>query len=314
MVAASFRVFPDWLVGRAHVDVFSGDVTRASALFLVVAVAVATVVGVRSPDTKVRTLSLLAVSLALASIISVSRVSEGAFPYVMFYVPAVAVLVLVAAVVGIGRSRPSLRPVGVVVLTVGLVWSSGVLVRNTVDRTTDNDLLSRDVDALLAELPAPPGRLLLRTTGANFSGVHGGLVDEYERRGFDVRVDPYLAATFGSRHVAEPDEVDRVWYVTEQGIDASRLLDEPGSTLLAQTSPLSADEQAQLDHDREILRTQLDAVDRGDLVQYLSDPAVELRLRGAPGLDHDLVTRVAARNQSIERSGRCECAVIEVSG
>jgi hypothetical protein len=313
MVAASFRPLPDWLVGRAHVDAFSGDVSRASGLILLVALAVAMLVGLRSSETAVRRLSLLAVSLTLASTVAVSRISGGAFPYVMFYVPATAVLLVVAAVVGLGRSRRSLRRPAAVILAVGLVWSSAVLVRNAADRTTPNDLFGHDADALLAQLPEPEGRLLLRTTGANFGAVHGALVDEYDRRGVDVRVDPVLGPAFDRRHVAEPDDVDRVWYVSESGTDTRALLDEPGSKLLASTSPLSADQEAQLVRDQEQLRRQLAAAGRVDLVRALSHPAVELSLAGVPGVEHDTVKRVAELNQLIERSGRCECAVIEAS-
>lgn len=314
MVAASFRVLPDWLVGRAHIDVFSGDVTRASVLFLLVGVAVAVVVGTRSSDAKVRTLSLLALSLVLASIVAVAKISSGAFPYVMFYVPTSAVVLLVAAVVGVGRSRPSLRRPAAIVLAAGLVWSSGVLVRNALDRSAPSDRASHDVDALLAQLPAPDGRVLLRSGGTNFSAVHGGLVDEYERRGVDVRVDPILGPAFGDRHVADPEEVHRVWYVAESGTDASAALDQPDSRLLASTSPLSVDQSAQLARDREEVRRQLEVAGRTDLVQHLSDPAVELHVRDVPGVDLETVRRIAQLNRLIERSGRCECAVIELSG
>ena len=163
-----------------------------------------------------------------------------------------------------------------------------------------------------AGLPRRP--VLLRAVGSTLGGLDQAVFDALDRQGVPVRADERYAYLFGEQRVAEPGDVDRIWYVAEEGHLGSILAARPGAELVAHTTPLDDDADAELSALQVSMAAALEQAGRADLVDQLDSPLFGLALERAavPGIDLDDGRRIAALNARVTRAGGCRCFVVSV--
>jgi len=138
------------------------------------------------------------------------------------------------------------------------------------------------------------------------------VIDALDRKGVNVKVDGAAAPTYGSRRVTTAARVDEVWYVIQQGSFLPRALALPGARRVATTDPHIADDE--LTRLQRTLTRQLQSAHRPELADGLDSELVAFAVRGVPGVDPQLVRRVAELNQEVDRTVGCRCAIVAVSG
>lgn len=129
-----------------------------------------------------------------------------------------------------------------------------------------------------------------------------------------MRADERYSYLFGDHRVARPGDVDRLWYVTEEGRFASALAARPGAEMVAHTTPLDDDADAELRNLQVSMAAALERAGHAELVDQLDSPLFGLALEQAaiPGVDVAAGHRIAELNERVIRTGRCRCAVVSV--
>jgi hypothetical protein len=195
---------------------------------------------------------------------------------------------------------------GSVVMTVAVVRRPSALLAT---REGDLQAMMRTVDTTVH----PHGTLRVRPVGVSLPSLFDGVVNELDRRGVDVRVDPERGRVFGSaRTIARSARVP-TWYVTEAGSEVPQLRARyPGARVLVASTPLSAAEERELARIQTGLGHTLDTTGRSDLRQYLDSSFVGFHVNGIPGITPIEVLRLAQLNGRLERNGQCRCAIVAV--
>jgi hypothetical protein len=100
-----------------------------------------------------------------------------------------------------------------------------------------------------------------------------------------------------------------VWYAVDNSHLLSLLSDLPDAEVLAELSPLPAEDDAELTDLQRRLAAGLLRADRADLLNLLDSDLVAFALADVPGLDRDDLARLADLNFAVGRS-RCRCGVV----
>ncbi|MDQ3106453.1 MAG: hypothetical protein M3Q68_01425 [Actinomycetota bacterium] len=123
----------------------------------------------------------------------------------------------------------------------------------------------------LEEAGGRRGRWLVTWTDSAHLGSQGyGLVNELERRGFDVGVVPYHAVNFVPRRlVPEAEAAGRLHLVIGEDVEAWREL--PGAQMLAYDDPRTSAERDQFERLRRDLQADFRATGLDDLAEGFDD-------------------------------------------
>ncbi|HZJ26368.1 MAG TPA: hypothetical protein VFF40_05040, partial [Acidimicrobiia bacterium] len=320
IVGEAFALPPPWLGGRTELDSFTNAVVPASAAWLLVPFGLLAVAGVavRRPEgRRLGRLVGLVTLLVVTGLWSISRVAGPAERYVFYWRVPIAIATVGVAIgacwYAFGADRNlTLRRAAFGGLVVVLVWSSAA----TAWRVGQvGDVLSAESRAqqmldVIGSDDALDGSVLVRAPDTSFLGLHRAVVNEFDRAGVDVRVDPDLGFQFGESRAATVDQVDEVLYVVEGGWYVSVLSGEPGADVLWQAPALAPDDEQEL---RELQRQvwgELVAAGRPELFTALGSPLAGAALADVPGLDSVAIERIAALNQVVQGTTGCRCAVI----
>lgn len=326
--AAQFRLPPPWLGSDETLDKATGAVVPVSVMWLIVPgalLALGFFAAHRSGQRDAHRLVTLAGVTATASIVALSRVSIELYPYMIFWHIAVAVFLVGAvawAVAGwlrVADHRWVRRGCGAVLVGC-IAVSLGARTVDVISRPkaiTTLTAIEPDVRELLADIDrfgTPQQPVLLRATGTTLGGLDQALFDALDRAGAPVRADEQYAYHFGDQRVAQPADVNTIWYVSEEGRYGSLLPELPGAHLVASTTPLTPAEEHELVGRQRTMNAALQGAGRPDLVATLDSPFIGLVLERAaiPGIDLTAARRIAQLNDKVARSHRCRCSIIEV--
>lgn len=318
LLAAEFRVLPPWLGGDDLLTPFAGTAEPASLWWLLVpaVLLVAGAIAARRTRPAARLVALLAV-LTVVGIVALARVEPPLDTYLFHWRALLATLIAgttvwtVARAVGVARSRPA--SLALLAIGVGLVaWSSVTLSSDVADPPSESNPFASDASALVDQLDEhlPTDPFVVRNVGSAYRGLYGAIVDELDRSGAPVRVAPDEEFAFGSHRGASIRDDDEVWFVAEEGRDVSLLTALPGARVLARTTPLGAEDEAELVRIQRQLARELEAGGHADLVSLLEYPEFAPALADVAGIDQDAVRRMTELTRATE--GRCRCAVIAI--
>jgi hypothetical protein len=201
---------------------------------------------------------------------------------------------------------------GAVLLVVPVVWASVALTVDVATHRRNYDRFEPVARELLGQLRAegqPAGPVLVRFAGSPLGGLQGGIIDELDRNGAEVRVDPSGPHQFGYSRTARPEDVESVWYVAETGEVLDGLASQPGATVVAETHPLSPQDQAEYDAIQDRIRAALVTSGRDDLLPQLSSPYLAFVVEGIPGITKaDLDRRSTLFDQ--QQRAVCHCGIV----
>lgn len=318
LMAAVFRVLPPWAGGPDLVDPLVQVAEPAAVAWLLVPLVLAALAWRatrRDPVGEDRRLVELAVLVLVVGTLALTRVTGDATPYLFYWRLVVGPFCVLAPLWVLVRSAwPSsarAAPVAVTTaLVVAVVVPSAALAGAVADHPDEVMAFEVVTADLLDQVADPSGRILLRVAGTPLGGVHGGVLDELDRRGVDVRVDARRPYQFGRDRLGSRGTVDAVWFVVEEGRYLSLLTRLPGATVVARTRALAPRDEAELvDLQRSIAADLLDD-GQGGLVGRLDDPLAAFGLEGATGIDAAARDRLGELNGRAREASRCRCAIV----
>jgi hypothetical protein len=260
---------------------------------------------------------VIVAALAVVGTVSLSQLKSGAWSYMSLWRFPLAILVVAVTAWTLWRALPhrppAARTVGIGVLSVAILGGVVPVTRDILDTAhvaSFHDDVAKVIDQI--DTKHVTGTVLVRNVAPALRGVAPTLVDELDRNGVAVRVDPRAGPAWDESRVALPSEVDHVWIVTEDGTRGSLLRGSPGAKVLARTSPLPPARERELSRLQRALALELFDLGRADLVQFLEYPDfVPLLKTEAPELDPVAVDRVATLVRRSGDIGGCRCTVFE---
>jgi hypothetical protein len=226
------------------------------------------------------------------------------------------VVAVVFAVIHWVDRRPGPTTVRVcwAIAVVAIAIATWPLVDGVIERRESSSATERSVRGFFEQidaLEATTDPVLVRGLGVTTNGIAQGVVDELDRAGAPVRVDPRYGFQYGDHRTARPSDVGEVWYVTQDGRYRSLLGDHEGARLVAYSSALSRADDAELVALQQSVAARLRAAGRPDLVDLLDSTVVGAALDAervaVPG---DEVARIEELNQKLARLGGCRCTLI----
>jgi hypothetical protein len=323
-VSDEFRVVPPWLGGAHRGQFLTGFAVSASLVWLLgpAAFLLAAAVALRAARSRddVRMVGLAAL-MAVVSVLAIAGADEPrAYTFQWRAVTAAFLVVTcvwaVAAAVGAHTGRVA-RATAIAVALGLIAWGS-IAMAVSVTRRSASYLAGRERALELVMRRAdrrfpPTGVVRIRSTGPGVPSLAFGVMDELDRRGVDVRVDPRLARIVGDDRALARTRPATTWYVTEDGFRIPDLLARDGARLVAAVSPLTRAEERELTELEQGAIGALRRASRPGLVAYLESTFAAIRLAGIPGLSARDLRRIDELATRVRGLGsRCWCAVIEV--
>ncbi|MGH9025425.1 MAG: hypothetical protein ACRDWD_04815 [Acidimicrobiia bacterium] len=321
LLAAEYRWGADWLWGSDLVQPLTGTARPASLWWLMVAVAVLAVGGVAAyrsrSSSDLRLVGLMAV-MNLTAAAALSRVVGPLISYLFLWRVVVAVFSVLAACWAVThwldlRHRPRVTIACLVLFAVALLFTAGGLTWRVLDYPQDVSPLEPIVDEMADDLTngqSAETAVLLRPGGGGLDGLAGGLFNELDRRGVNVKADPADAFVVGNSRTADLNSVASVWYVAEESQSLSLVADYPEAEVLTTHTPLTPSEARELTQLQRSAAHALVRAGRGDLTDYLSHPLAPFALAEIKGLIPDDLERLTTLNDKVARSGECHCGVV----
>ena len=147
--------------------------------------------------------------------------------------------------------------------------------------------------------------------GSGLPSLFDGVVNELDRRGVDVRVDPSRGRIFGADRVIGPAARVETWYVSESGAYVPQLLQRRGARVLVATSVLRLADERELAALQAKVRRALGPERPGHPVDLDSLLVISL-LRGQPGVSETDRRRLAELDARAQRAVACRCAIVVV--
>jgi hypothetical protein len=320
-VADEFRFVPPWL-GGTHRYAPYGFAAPASIWWFVVpavlvAVAVVAVRVTRARDDG-RMLGLAAV-MVVAGVFAIAGADE-ARAYTFQWRAVIAAFLFVACVWAIAQAvAPHVghwAPVTAVVLAVSVVAWGSIPMTVAVVRRPSAFLAARERDLhqimhVVDRQPPLHGIVRVRMAGSGAS-LFNGIINELDRRGVDVRVDPRRGRVYGERRTLARARPAVTWYVTQEGSLIPALLSNKGARLVASTSPLAPSADRELTTLQQRVAAQVVRTGGRWRDGSLDSSLVAVTLAGLPGISHRDLQRLGKLNAIVESRTRCRCAVISV--
>ena len=334
--AAEFNVPPPWLGGRDRLSFATLVVQPASLAWLLVPVALLAlgfVAARRSGRVSDLRLVELATVMAIVSVLAISRVTVDAVAFIFFWRVLTALLVVVATLWAVTNwlrveQVPVAKYACVGVLAVVIAGFFGARARDVITYRDGLGPKDAQAEALVDQAvhQRPPGPVLVRGLGTTTEGLAQGVEDALDRAGVDARVDPQWGFEYGDHRTATRDEVREVWYVSPFGQHRSLLAPDSGGRVVAYSSALAPDVDADLVASQRRVARQLRAAGRADLVDYIDNPFFSLIVerekvpRCRPrrrARDHDrerparAVRRLPLHDHRLSRGHRARPAVVD---
>lgn len=325
LMAAMFRTLPPWAGGADLVDPVEQVAEAASPAWLLVPLvllALAARATRRDRHGEDRLLVELALLVLVVGTLALTRVTGDATPYLFYWRLAIGPLCTLVPLWVLARAwwrSPGREPAsevrrwapaaltGLLVLTA--VVPSVALAADVADHPDEVMAFEAVTGDLLDQIDQPSGRILLRVAGTPLGGVHGGVLDELDRRGVDVRVDDRRPYQFGYDRLGSRETVDAVWFVVEDGRHLSLLSRLPGATVVARTHALPPEEEAELVALQRVVADHLLALDEPALLGQLDSPLAAFALEDVPGLG-SRPDRLAELNARAAERRPCRCAIV----
>jgi len=321
LFAVEFRPPPPWFF---HTDPTVGNGTYAagaSAVWLLVPVAMLTIAGVvawRRDSRRAKRLVTLSSALSVVGLISLGRVGvNDELYYAFLWRSTIAVLVVLTfAIVLIDAfgdpRRSQLRRAGGAALAFAVLVGFGA---PAVDILA-TPLPSEDaIRSMIDELPSPDDPVVVTDYSPNGdAGVRDVVANELVRQGAPLFADTTERFRYGDNRYMRARDASTVWYVTENGSYTAFLQTNARAKIVARMTPLSTDEEAELQQlDAEIIAAVLVA-DRADLVEILDQPETASEIRRLPELSARDIDRFVELNTKVRVSEECRCAVVSLPG
>jgi hypothetical protein len=326
LMAAEFEPVPDWLGGDVPVNAFTRFADPVSSVWLVIPALLLGLAAVACRTRGDRRAVGFAAVLLAAGTLAIARADQPR-GYTFQWRPVVAAFVVVTTVWVIGAAvapkvAPALRTLAIVAVVGFVAWGSiSHTVRIDVDAPVRhhgnemNDLEQRgpDLDSVMRQLRRAgllerSGPVLVRAHEGR--GLFDGVVNELDREGVDVRVAPGLGEGFGEDRTLRPARAPVVWHVAERRPLVDPLLAVPGAELIAETSPLSREEDAELTRLQRRLVADLRAAGRPALARQVDSPLIGYLAAGT-GIDDDVLLRTVMLNRKVSGT-RCRCAIVAI--
>ena len=313
LMATELRLPPPWLTSeRAGLDAV---VTGASVTWLILPVvaliASAALVWYRRDARGARLVALAAV-LLVTGVLALGRLSvETTWWRIMWRMPIAVFVVVVVGVVLTGAASPPfrdrLRSFGVVALAAAVPLGFGGMAIEVMSVDRGGSPMGQLLDGY-DDVGGPVMVVELGRKGRH--QAFPAIIDELDRAGVEVRVEPEEAYKFGAhRGVADPT---RLLGFTEHGQIASFYATAAGGRVVARTTPLSGPVERELEA-LEVLA--IAALERGDnlaALERLDLMDVDELLAQAPGLLPPDAERLVALSRKAYEAG-CRCALIELN-
>ncbi|MCC5952271.1 MAG: hypothetical protein JJU45_09270 [Acidimicrobiia bacterium] len=301
IVARQFALLPPWLGGDEPIDIFTAGLVPASlwwALPTVALFVVGVLVALRRRDgVVVRLQGALAVTI-VAGVVATARIEGDAFFYLVRWWWVVSLLVWVCTAWALGRAIPSDRGAHLarlgapVALTTMLLMGMATITElfSPVETTTHNLAVEAIADDLAAALDRD-GRYLIAPIGVSWFETYFGVVNELDRRGFDVVADERFTSHFGAHRIDDGQPVDATILVATGDVVAELRNDDELRTV-AGYDPLSPDERTELDELRARARRDLVAAGRDDLLGSVDDGGLRYFAIDEPAIDGTAAERI----------------------
>jgi hypothetical protein len=173
---------------------------------------------------------------------------------------------------------------------------------------------SRQIMQVVRRRGLASGRTILLMPTRDSDHLYGGLVDELDRDGVDVRVPHTVGRIYGGHRVGDIGSADEVWWVAEQGSLLPGLLAMPGARLITSTSPLSKADDAELARLQAVVGAELASGGHRRLSKLIDSDLFPFAVARTPGVDAIAAARIGALNQQVNEIDGCRCAVVAVPG
>lgn len=323
-LAAEFRFPFPWLGGKELVNPVTHIAEPASLLWLVAPVllfSLAVITSWRSADVRSRRALELAALLLVVAVASISRIGGGLSAYLFYWRVFVALFFLgvtfatLARRVGLFEHRGGAKALQVALL-VALLLSAGSVARDVWAEREAVRPYETTVAETMQQLRArglPRKVVSIKPVGSGLGGSYLGLINELDRSGVPVRVDPSISYQFGFTRKARSQDVSAVWLVLESGYLIERISKLPGTRVLATTTPLSSTDEARLRLLEDEVTSQLEAAGRPDLLGSLDTALVGFATNSVAGVDHVAVDRIAQMNSKVAAGREARTAVVAVA-
>jgi hypothetical protein len=323
IMADEFRWVPNWLGAPTRVVPFVAYARSASALWLLVPVALVTLGLLAARRTGSRTDARMVGFAAVLLVVGTVAISSADEPraYTFQWRAVVAAFIVVTCVWSIAaaiewRVPRVMRAVALVAVLAVIGWGTldmGISVASSDEYwglEARGPVLGKVMRQLRASGLPEDEVVLVDHVGSDLPSLFDGVVNELAREGVDVRVQPELGRVFGEQRTATPQEADVVWKVTDEAPFVPRLLAQPDARIVADTSPLTPAELTEAVELRAQLGDQLRRAGRRDLRRLLDSSLVSFAVADVPGVDMAAAKRLAALNVEVDRGGGCPCGVV----
>jgi hypothetical protein len=316
--AAQYHWLAKWAGGTDPVDPFSGLTGRYSSWWLAVPVfldGAAWWVSRRRRRVDDAVLAELLLLLLPVTVLAIALVSGTPYQYLFLWCVVVGVATVVLPCVLLVPPMPSRPVVGTgVTVVLALVVGAGSLATtwSVIDDAGPVSPATGTVASLLGQLERagePTGPVQVRSADTGIVGAAAGIVDQLSRTGSPLFVDPTLGYVFGYARVRDTDQVDSVWFVSEESQVFSLLSALPGARVLAVSHPLPPHEQEELIDLQRSLAAVLSAEGRSDLIPQLRNPFADFVLGPGLHLPEAQLQRLTALNVRVD-AHQCLCGVV----
>ena len=312
-----FAPLPPWFGGEHDVSVFSDAVVPDAAAWVLIPIGALVAAGVlarRWRDRDGGTLVALVAIASAAGVVSIARITAEPAGYLFYWRVPLALFTLLALGFIVVRKLPVRARTVVFSGALAVVVIASAATSTAIAQIDANDGPGERVGKeILEQLPRPEQPVLIRNEGTALFGLEATVINELVRDGAPVRVPPENAFRFGYSRDDGANALDTTWHVIENGYLVGEFLEQPGATLVASTSPLSADEERELQALQRDAHHQMVTAGRERDAPALDDPLVELVVGDVPGIDAQQLERIAELNMRVRASKDCRCAVIQIT-
>lgn len=239
------------------------------------------------------------VTMLLAGVVAVARVTEVAFDYLVRWWWVMGALALLGILWAWWSAlSPKAQRAGQVCVLPVLIVVLGAMSWGSLRDAADLHLLEPEFAGPIEQLaPAtiaalPEGEpVRLATAGSGPGSVGDGMRLQLERAGIPTLVSPDNGYKFGEhRSTASDAPTATVWVVS--GEELWSWLDRTDMEFVTLTDPLTPDEREVWRQDAAVLADQFRAAGRQDLVDFLYADESLYYAKEVPGVDLDLLARV----------------------
>ncbi len=255
----------------------------------------------RRRDLGAARLTAVMITMLLAGVFAVARITDVAFDYLVRWWWVMGALTFVAVVWAFWSALPAKAHRSLTIVAVAL--AGVVLASNTVDSVraaTRLDLLEPEFAGPISEIAGPTIEALpvgepvrVASAGSGPGSVTDGVRLQLERAGIPTLVSPDLGFKFGEHRSTDSVEpTATVWVVS--GDELRSWMDRDDMRFVTLSDPMTPDERDAWSAEAATLADQFRAAGKQDLVDMLYSDESLFWAKDVPGVDLDLLERVEA--------------------